>query len=71
MFPLCSIGADGRKMAVQGERIPGGFILITGLDGIRYAVRPQSIGITTTLMNAATRPWCSFTAGMSSGSRVR
>ena len=42
---------------VQGERIPGGnatfgdagrrsgFILITGLDGIRYAVRPQSVGI--------------------------
>ena len=23
----------------------GGFILITGLDGIRYAVRPQSVGI--------------------------
>ena len=45
MFPLCSIDADGRKMAVQGERVPGGFILITGLDGIRYAVRPQSIGI--------------------------
>src|ERR1700680_3034791 len=44
MFSLYSI-ADGRKMAVQGERIPGGFILITGLDGIRYAVRPQSIGI--------------------------
>jgi len=40
MFLLCSIGADGRKMTVQGERIPGGFILITGLDG-----RPQSIGI--------------------------
>ena len=32
-------------MAVQGERIPGGFILITSLDGIRYAVRPQSVGI--------------------------
>jgi hypothetical protein len=32
-------------MAVQGERIPGGFILITGIDGIRYAVRPQSVGI--------------------------
>lgn len=32
-------------MATQGERIPGGFILITGLDGIRYAVRPQSVGI--------------------------
>jgi hypothetical protein len=57
-------------MAVQGERIPGGFILITGLDGIRYAGRPQSIGIVHDV-NAATRPWCSFTAGMSSGSRVR
>jgi hypothetical protein len=32
-------------MAVQGERTRGGFILIIGLDGIRYAVRPQSIGI--------------------------
>lgn len=31
--------------AIQGERIPGGFILITGLDGIRYAVRRQSVGI--------------------------
>ena len=31
--------------APQGERIPGGFILITGLDGIRYAVRPASVGI--------------------------
>jgi hypothetical protein len=33
------------NMPVQGERIGGGFILITGLDGIRYAVRPQSVGI--------------------------
>ena len=32
-------------MAAQGERTPGGFILITGMDGIRYAVRPQSVGI--------------------------
>jgi hypothetical protein len=32
-------------VAVHGERISGGFILITGLDGIRYAVRPQSVGI--------------------------
>jgi hypothetical protein len=31
--------------AVQGERIPGGFILITGVDGVRYAIRPQSVGI--------------------------
>jgi hypothetical protein len=32
-------------MAVQGERIGAGFILVTGLDGIRYAMRPQSVGI--------------------------
>jgi hypothetical protein len=31
--------------AVQGERIPGGFILITGIDGNRYAIRPQSVGV--------------------------
>jgi hypothetical protein len=29
--------------AIQGERIPGGFILITGIDGIRYAVRHNSV----------------------------
>jgi hypothetical protein len=33
------------NMPVQGERIGGGFILITGLDGIRYAMRPQSVGV--------------------------
>jgi hypothetical protein len=33
------------RWSVQGERIPGGFIIITGLDGIRYAVRPQSIAL--------------------------
>lgn len=32
-------------MPAQGERIAGGYILITGLNGIRYAVRPQSVGI--------------------------
>jgi hypothetical protein len=32
-------------VAARGERIGGGFILITGLDGIRYAVRSQSVGI--------------------------
>ena len=31
--------------AVQGERTKGGFILITGIDGIRYAVRQQAITI--------------------------
>ncbi len=29
----------------RGERIAGGFILITALYGIRYAIRPQSVGI--------------------------
>ena len=32
-------------MAVQGERIAGGFILITGIDGTRYAVRQQAIPV--------------------------
>ena len=32
-------------MAVQGERIAGGFILITGIDGTRYAVRQQAITV--------------------------
>jgi hypothetical protein len=32
-------------VAAQGERTAGGFVLITALDGIRYAVRPQSVGI--------------------------
>jgi hypothetical protein len=30
---------------VQGERVPGGFILITGIDGTRWAVRQQSVAI--------------------------
>ena len=32
-------------MAVQGERITGGFILITGIDGARYAVRQQAVTV--------------------------
>jgi hypothetical protein len=32
-------------MAVQGERIAGGFIVITGIDGARYAVRQQAITV--------------------------
>jgi hypothetical protein len=31
--------------AVQGERIPGGFVLISGMDGVRYAVRHQSVAV--------------------------
>ena len=41
---FCMVG-ERQGVAAQGERIGGGFILITGLDGIRYAVRPQSVGI--------------------------
>ena len=32
-------------MAAQGERIAGGFLLITGIDGTRYAVRQQAITV--------------------------
>jgi hypothetical protein len=32
-------------MAAQGERIAAGFIQITFIDGIRYAVRQQSVAI--------------------------
>jgi len=32
-------------MAVHGERIAGGFILITGIDGTRYAARQQAITV--------------------------
>jgi hypothetical protein len=34
----------GGKMPVQGERIAG-FILITGIDGIRYAVRQHAVSV--------------------------
>jgi hypothetical protein len=30
--------------AAQGKRIAGGFILLTGIDGIRYAVRQLERG---------------------------
>jgi hypothetical protein len=41
-----SLESEARsRMAVQGERIAGGFVLITWIDGIRYAVRQQSIAI--------------------------
>jgi hypothetical protein len=31
--------------AVQSQRIAGGFILITGQDGIRYALRPTQVAV--------------------------
>jgi hypothetical protein len=30
---------------VQGQRIAGGFILITGIDGVRYAVRQHAVAV--------------------------
>ena len=48
MFSLCSESeAEARPMAdkpIQGERIAG-FILITGIDGIRYAVRQHAVSV--------------------------
>jgi hypothetical protein len=32
-------------MVVQGERTRGRFILITGIDGTRYAVRQQAVTV--------------------------
>ena len=32
-------------VAIQGERTAGGFILITGIDGVRYAVRQHTVAI--------------------------
>ena len=31
--------------AVQGQRISGGFMVITGQDGIRYALRPNHTAV--------------------------
>ena len=31
--------------AVQGQRMPGGFVLITGQDGIRDALRPNQVAL--------------------------
>ena len=50
-FNCSSITAYGRArleahgMAVQGERMAGGFILITGIDGTRYAVRQRAVAV--------------------------
>jgi hypothetical protein len=30
---------------IHGERIAGGFILLTGIDGTRYAVRQHAISV--------------------------
>jgi hypothetical protein len=41
---------------VPPERIAGGFILITGIDGARYAVRQQAVTKSTMQTGAATKP---------------
>ena len=39
------LGNSEIRMAVQGERVAGGFILIAGIDGTRYAVRQQAVTV--------------------------
>jgi hypothetical protein len=58
-------------MRVQGERIAGGFILISGLDGIRYAVRPQSVGIIHDADECRDETLVQLHGDTSSGSLVR
>jgi hypothetical protein len=33
------------EVGVQGQRASGGFILITGQDGVRYALRPNQVAV--------------------------
>jgi hypothetical protein len=35
----------GLVSTVQGQRVPGGFILVTGQDGVRYALRPNQVAV--------------------------
>jgi hypothetical protein len=58
-------------MADQGERITGGYILITGLTASGTRSGRSRSPLFTTRTSATTRPWCSYTAGMSSGCLVR
>ena len=39
------VNKTGGLVSVQGQRMPGGFILITGQDGIRYALRPNQVAL--------------------------
>jgi len=57
--------------AVQGQRMPGGFILITGQDGLRYALRPNQVAVIHDTVNATMRPSFAYTAGTLSGCRAR
>jgi hypothetical protein len=39
---MCLAGLYNGEVPVEGQSIVGGFILITGIDGTRYAVRQQA-----------------------------
>jgi len=43
-------GVDG-----SGQRVPGGFILITGQDGVHDAWRPNQVAVVQAPMNARMR----------------
>jgi hypothetical protein len=58
-------------MALQGERTRGGFILITGIDGTRYAVRQQAITASTMPTSAGTKRWSSYMVGTLRASPAR
>jgi hypothetical protein len=48
--------------------MPGGFILITGIDGSRWAVRQQIIGSSLSLPAALDhRPWAAMVAAVPCG----
>src|SRR5437868_14786268 len=52
----------GRTMPTQGERIAG-FILITGIDGIRYALRQHAVSVVSDLAPAHGEPLIRRRAG--------
>ena len=53
--------------AVQVERIPGGFILITGIDGIRYAARHHAVVVIHDIGECHDETLDSYMVGPSSG----
>src|SRR5437773_12534882 len=63
--------SEVKKMAVQGERIAGGFILITGIDGTRYAVRQQAITVVHDADECRDETVLQLHGGMSCASHAR
>ena len=56
---------------VQGERIAGGFILITGIDGTRYAVRQHAVSVIHDADECRDETLVQLHGGMSFGCLVR